>query len=78
MRRRDCRYYLKDIIGEAAKKLPASVKNKHPSVPWRKMAGMRDKLIHEYSGIDLEILWMVIKKDIPSVKPLMRKIFDEI
>lgn len=66
-----------EIIGEATKKLPTSFRNKYPSIPWGKMAGMRDKLIHEYFGIDLEILWNVIKKDIPSVKPVIKQIFNE-
>lgn len=45
-----------EIIGEATKKLPSNFKNKYPDVPWRNIAGMRDKLIHDYFGIDLEIL----------------------
>ena len=57
-----------EIIGEATKKLPVSLRHKYASIPWKKMAGMRDKLIHEYFGIDLEILWVVVKKDIPALK----------
>ncbi len=64
-----------EIIGEATKNLPSSFRNKHVSVPWKKMAGMRDKLIHEYFGVDLEILWEVIKKDIPLLEPKLREIF---
>lgn len=67
-----------EIIGEAVKKVPVSLRNKYPSIPWKKMAGMRDKLIHEYFGVDLEIIWMVIKKDIPSIKPMVKQLFDEI
>jgi|SRR3989338_2240878 len=67
-----------EIIGEAVKKLPLSLKNKYPSIPWKKMAGMRDKLIHEYFGVDLEILWRVVRKDIPTVKRAIRQLSSEI
>jgi len=63
-----------EVIGEATKKIPESLKDKFPSVPWKKMARMRDKLIHQYFGIDIEILWQVVKKDLPNVKPLILKV----
>lgn len=46
-----------EVIGEATKKIPKSMKNKYSEVPWKKMAGIRDKLIHEYFGVDISILW---------------------
>jgi len=60
-----------EVIGEAAKNIPDSVRDKYPNIPWKRMAGMRDKLIHEYFGVDLEIVWQLIKNELPSVKPLI-------
>ncbi|GFP31863.1 hypothetical protein HKBW3S42_00169 [Candidatus Hakubella thermalkaliphila] len=66
-----------EIIGEATKNLPDTIKEKHTMVPWKEMAGMRDRLIHFYFGIKHDLVWRTIKDVIPQVKPLMRKILEE-
>ncbi|MCX9011167.1 MAG: DUF86 domain-containing protein [Candidatus Methanoperedens sp.] len=57
-----------EIVGEAVKNLPEDFKSNYPEIPWKKIAGMRDVLIHEYFGIDLELTWEVVQHDIPNLK----------
>ncbi|RLD68495.1 MAG: DUF86 domain-containing protein [Bacteroidetes bacterium] len=57
-----------EIIGEATKKIPADFKLKWNTIQWKKMAGMRDKLIHDYMGVNYNIIWDVIKNKIPELK----------
>ncbi|MBF0118450.1 MAG: DUF86 domain-containing protein [Desulfobacterales bacterium] len=57
-----------EIIGEAVKKIPSTLKDENPFIPWRQIAGMRDKLIHGYFGIDMMILWKTITEDIPKIR----------
>lgn len=64
-----------EIIGEASKKIPESFKEKYKNVPWRQISGMRDKLIHDYFGIDLEIVWDVIQNKLPELKVNLEMIF---
>jgi len=62
-----------EIIGEAAKHVPDAIRDKHPTVPWKEMAGMRDKLIHFYMGVKYELVWQTIKDVIPQIKPVLRQ-----
>jgi uncharacterized protein with HEPN domain len=66
-----------EVIGEAAKKIPDPVKTRHSSIPWKKMAGMRDKMIHEYFGVDAEILWSTAKKDVPTLRGSINELMSE-
>jgi uncharacterized protein with HEPN domain len=62
-----------EIIGEASKNMPTEVKKRYSDIPWKIMAGMRNKLIHEYFGINKKVLWKTIKEDLAGVKPLIAK-----
>lgn len=63
-----------EIIREAVKNLPAAFKGKHPDIPWRQMAGMRDILIHEYFDVDLVLTWKVIKHELSPIKKNLTEI----
>jgi uncharacterized protein with HEPN domain len=67
-----------EIIGEAVKQLPDEIRDSYKKIPWKEMAGMRDKLIHWYFGVDYEIVWNVIKEEIPQLKPILKEIADKI
>ena len=57
-----------EIIGEAVKPLSAATKDRHPEIPWKPIAGMRDRLTHDYFGVDLALVWRVVERDLPSLK----------
>ena len=63
-----------EIIGEATKMIDNKFKETHNSIPWKSMAGMRDKLIHGYFGVDLESVWKTVQEDIPFLKKELNKI----
>ncbi|MEA2046305.1 MAG: DUF86 domain-containing protein [Euryarchaeota archaeon] len=65
-----------EIIGEATKNLSLVVRNEYPNIPWKKIAGMRDKLIHGYFGVDPDAVWETARKDIPMLREKIARIID--
>jgi uncharacterized protein with HEPN domain len=63
-----------EIIGEATKKVSSDFKQTYFKVPWKEMAGMRDKLIHDYIGVDTQVIWDTIKQDLPVIQKLLKEI----
>jgi uncharacterized protein with HEPN domain len=66
-----------EIIGEAAKKIDSEFKNEYPHIEWRKMAGTRDKMIHDYFGVDYEIVWDIVEHKIPDLDYFVTEIINE-
>jgi uncharacterized protein with HEPN domain len=66
-----------EIVGEATKCLPMTLRDQYPEIPWKQMAGMRDRIIHGYDIVDMEIVWRVVKQDIPRIKPQMQRILKD-
>jgi uncharacterized protein with HEPN domain len=66
-----------EVIGEAVKNLPAEMYKKYPHIPWRKIAGMRDRLIHGYFSVDYELVWDVVTNHLPPLKIQMENIIEK-
>jgi len=67
-----------EIIGEAVKNIPDDIRKNYPEIPWKDMAGMRNKVIHEYFGVKLNIVWRAVKEEIPPLKPIFEKILRDL
>jgi uncharacterized protein with HEPN domain len=65
-----------EVIGEAAKRLPEDFRIRNPNMPWRKMVGMRDKLVHDYMGVDIDAVWDTVDRDIPQLKMKLASIIE--
>lgn len=67
-----------EIIGEAARNIPQEIQRKYPEIPWDEMKGMRNVLIHEYFGVDLDLTWEVAQKDLPDLKSQIISLKEEL
>ena len=67
-----------EIVGEAARRVPDSFRDSHSQIPWREMAAMRDKLVHDYFGVDLEVVWRTIHEDLPPLVAALRSLIDDL
>ena len=67
-----------NVLGEAAKHIPATIRKQFPEIPWEEMTGMRDKVVHAYFGINLDVVWDTATRDLPLVKPYIEKALKEI
>jgi uncharacterized protein with HEPN domain len=66
------------VIGEAVKKLPADLREKHPEIPWREIAGLRDFIAHAYFALDLDIVWDAVRKDVPELLHKVTRILENL
>jgi len=67
-----------EIMGEGVKRLPLELRNRHPAVPWKEIAGTRDHLSHGYDDVDYQVLWDAVQKDVPTLLATIDRMLKEI
>jgi len=67
-----------EIMGEASRSLSEDIRNDYPHIPWRQMIGLRNRMIHAYFNVNLQIIWEIVKGDIPDLKQKMKQLLDAI
>jgi uncharacterized protein with HEPN domain len=67
-----------EVIGEAANKIPNNIQENYPEIPWTEIVGMRNRLIHEYFGVDIDIVWETIKEDLDPLKAVVKKMLSDL
>ncbi|MEW6030199.1 MAG: DUF86 domain-containing protein [Chloroflexota bacterium] len=69
--------HIVQVIGEAARKVSPEFQQVHPEIPWRKIVGMRHRIVHDYMRVDEDVLWQVVTNDLPALLPLLERIAPE-
>jgi len=67
-----------EVIGEASKSIPDEIRDRYDDVPWQRMVGLRNILIHEYFGVNKQVIWKIVSENIPEIKPKMKRLLDEL